>query len=91
MGALLEYFGLGSGEQTKRTLLRVGPYLFLVGTGLLALSVAVQWLVPLSWWLHAAAIVLALLYLFLFLARLHHASADQGTGEGEEGGGPLPD
>jgi len=78
---LLAYFGLESREKALSVLSWSVPYLLLLGAGLLGLSFAVQWVFPMSLWVHGAALVLSLAYFFLFLARLRRAAEEEGPGD----------
>lgn len=90
MRSFLGYFGLETGEKAWDALCWAAPYLLLLGTALLGLSFGVQWLFPLPLWVHGAAVLLALFYFFLFLARMRRSAEDAGTDEGADAG-PPPD
>jgi len=89
--SVLGYFGLETGGKAWDVLLWTAPYLlFLIG-GLVGLSFAVQWFFPLPLSLHAGAICLAVLYFFLFLARVRHvAEAGGGDDDVEDTGDAGP-
>lgn len=69
-GGFLRYFGLDTGEKARRTVAWVLPYLAFFALILAGLSFGVNYLVPLPLWGFAAAIGVALVMPFFFLARL---------------------
>jgi len=89
--SLLGFFGLETGEKAWDAFLWAAPYLCLLVAGLVGMSFAVQWFFPLPLSLHGAAIVLAALYFFLFLARVRHvADAAEASEGGETDDGSAP-
>jgi hypothetical protein len=82
---VLAYFGLETGAGAWEVLLWTAPYLAFLGVGLLGLSALVQWVMPLPLWVHGAAIALALVYFFLFLARVRRSAARGGDAPGSPG------
>ncbi len=79
---VLRYFGLESRNKARAAFLWALPYLSFMAVVLLGLSLLVQWLWPVPVWAHGVAIVLALVHLFLFLARIRKSAlrgADPGT------------
>lgn len=85
--SILAFFGLETGEKAWDVFLWTAPYLLFLVAGLAGLSFVVQWFFPLPLLLHAGAITLALLYFFLFLARVRHVAATGGGSEDAEAGG----
>lgn len=81
-GGLLAYFGLETGAGAWAVLLWTAPYLAFLALGLLGLSALLQWVMPLPLWVHGAAIALALVYFFLFLARVRRSATDGGDAPG---------
>ncbi|MEW6487204.1 MAG: hypothetical protein AB1578_04720 [Thermodesulfobacteriota bacterium] len=84
---VLAYFGLDTGAGAWDVLLWTAPYLAFLVVGLLGLSALVQWVMPLPLWVHGAAIALALVYFFLFLARVRRSAAQDGDDGAAPGGG----
>lgn len=82
---ILRYFGLETAQRGREALLWALPYLLLLATGLAGLSFVVHWLFPLPLAVYAAAVGLALVYFFLFLARVRtaaeRAAEDPGPGD----------
>ncbi len=68
---LLDFFGFDTGRKTARAALWAAPYLVLLAAGLAGISALVHPLVGAPVWGYVLAEVLALVYFFLFLARLH--------------------
>ena len=69
--AILRFFGLETGAKALRTLRWTLPYVLSFGAGLAMLSWLSNRLLHLPAWVYVLAIGLALLYTFLFLARVH--------------------
>lgn len=69
--AILQFFGLESRAAAATTLRWTFPYIACLGSALAGLSWLSNRLLRLSVWVYALAITLALLYVFLFLARVH--------------------
>ena len=84
--SILGYFGMETGEKAWDVLLWTAPYLLFLIAGLVGLSFAVQWFFPLPLPLHAGAICLAVLYFFLFLARVRRVAEASGDDDAEAGG-----
>ncbi len=71
---VLRYFGLETGQRALETVLWALPYLAIMAAALAGLSFLVNWLWPLSLWVHGLAVGLAVFYMFLFLARMRAAT-----------------
>jgi hypothetical protein len=85
--SILGYFGLETGQKAWDVLVWTSPYLLFLIAGLVGMSFAVQWVFPLPLLLHTGAICLAVLYFFLFLARVRHVAETGGGPENAEAGG----
>jgi hypothetical protein len=73
--AVLRFFGLETPAKAVRTILWALPYVLALGMGLAGISWFSNRLLRMPIWVYAIAIGLALLYAFLFLARLHEIEA----------------
>jgi hypothetical protein len=70
------YFGLETREKFTEVLLWTLPYLGMLVLGLGGLSWLVQKLTPISFWVYAVAMSLAILYFFFFLARVRQMGVE---------------
>lgn len=73
---LLGYFGLDTRAKAAEVLIWTLPYLGILLLAFGGLAYLVQLLLPLSLWVHALGTTLALLYFFLFLARVRQMGLD---------------
>ena len=80
---VLRYFGLENRDKARAAFLWAMPYLSFMAVVLVGFSLLVQWLWPVPVWVHGVAIVLALVHLFLFLARIRKSAI-----EGPDPGAP---
>lgn len=72
----LGFFGLETREKAGEVALWALPYLGVLVAGLAGLSWFVQKFMPIPAWVHALAILLAILYFFFFLARLRQMALE---------------
>ncbi len=84
---LLAYFGLESRAKAAEVLLWTLPYLGILLFAFGGLAYLVQLLFPLEWWVHVLGVVLALLYFFLFLARVRQMGLEAARAASQ---GPEP-
>ena len=84
-GGFLAFFGLETADKASETVFWALPYLGILVAGLVFLSWLVHKLNPLPGWVYAAAIFLAIVYFFFFLARVRQMGLDA-----QDGAAPGP-
>jgi hypothetical protein len=89
--ALLRFFGLETGAKAWGVLRWTSPFLALLCLGFAGLSYLVQFITPLPTWVYVVASSLALVYFFLFLARLRQMGNEtQARSETEPADAKVP-
>ena len=78
---LLDFFGFDTGRKAAETALWAAPYLLVLALGLAGISALTHSFVEVPIWTYVVAEILALIYFFLFLARIRKLATDSDRGE----------